>query len=207
MRRDELALLDVHDAPGASGGHQQVRLPAEERGDLQDVRHLGGRLRLRRLRECRSESGSLPPSRPPECAGLPASPGRDTRRRSCDWPCRSDALKTNAPTASRMPRAMRCTCSSLSITHGPAISTSGRLAEIRKLNRHGRTRTLREQRLLNRRLAPVAMLVRRADEALNSGCGSIGLDLNSGWNWQPRIPGMVARSRRSRRRCRPASRR
>src|ERR1017187_10455043 len=33
------------------------------------------------------------------------------------------ALNTNSPTAGRMPRAMRCTCSSLSMTHGPAIST------------------------------------------------------------------------------------
>src|SRR5438067_12559647 len=32
----------------------------------------------------------------------------------------------NSPTASRIPRAMRWTCSSLSITHGPAISTKGR---------------------------------------------------------------------------------
>ena len=29
-------------------------------------------------------------------------------------------------------------------------------------------------------------------KALNSGCGSIGLDLNSGWNWQPRNQGMVS---------------
>ena len=28
--------------------------------------------------------------------------------------------------------------------------------------------------------------------ALNSGCGSIGLDLNSGWNWQPRYHGWSA---------------
>src|SRR4051812_24670002 len=37
-----------------------------------------------------------------------------------------EALKTNSPTAWRMPRAMRWTCSSLSMTQGPAISTSGR---------------------------------------------------------------------------------
>src|ERR1039458_3190953 len=37
-----------------------------------------------------------------------------------------DALKTNSPTASRMPRARRCTCSSLSMTHGPAINTKSR---------------------------------------------------------------------------------
>src|SRR5208283_1979400 len=38
----------------------------------------------------------------------------------------NEALKTKSPpNASRMPRAMRHTCSSLSITQGPAINTSG----------------------------------------------------------------------------------
>jgi hypothetical protein len=38
--RDELALLNVHRAPGLGGGHQDVGLPAKERGDLDDVHHL-----------------------------------------------------------------------------------------------------------------------------------------------------------------------
>src|ERR1039457_6287699 len=38
-----------------------------------------------------------------------------------------EALKTNSPTASRIPRATRCTCSSLSMTQGPAINTRGAL--------------------------------------------------------------------------------
>ena len=47
--RDELALLDVDDAAGAAGGQQEVRLAAEEGGNLQDIRDFGGRFGLRRL--------------------------------------------------------------------------------------------------------------------------------------------------------------
>src|SRR5574340_948869 len=36
----------------------------------------------------------------------------------------NDALKTNGPAISRIARAILCTCSSLSMTHGPAIRTS-----------------------------------------------------------------------------------
>ena len=49
MRGDELPLLDVHDPAGASGGEQQVGLPAEEGGDLEDVGDLGRGLGLRGL--------------------------------------------------------------------------------------------------------------------------------------------------------------
>ena len=48
-RREELSFLDVHDAAGARGRDEQIRLPREERRDLQDVRDLGGARRLRRL--------------------------------------------------------------------------------------------------------------------------------------------------------------
>ena len=37
VRRDELALLDIHDAAGAAGGDQQIGLAAEECRDLQNV--------------------------------------------------------------------------------------------------------------------------------------------------------------------------
>ena len=40
--------------------------------------------------------------------------------------------------------------------------------------------------------APLVMIEGGADEGLNSGCGSSGLDLNSGWNWQPRYQGWSA---------------
>src|ERR1035441_3536637 len=69
------------------------------------------------------------------------------------------ALKTNSPTASRMPRAMRCTCSSLSITHGPAIST-------RRLPKSAYSIGTGEERLLNGLLAAIALLLRGADKAL-----------------------------------------
>ena len=47
VRRDELALLDVDNAAGASGFEQQIGLAAKERGDLQDVDDFGCRRRLR----------------------------------------------------------------------------------------------------------------------------------------------------------------
>jgi len=40
--RNELALLDVDGAPRPAGFHEQIRLAAEEGGDLQDVRGFGG---------------------------------------------------------------------------------------------------------------------------------------------------------------------
>ena len=49
LRGEELALLDVDDAARLGSGVQKIRLPAEECRDLQDVGHLGDRLRLRRL--------------------------------------------------------------------------------------------------------------------------------------------------------------
>ena len=46
---EELALLEVYGAAGAGGGGDQVGLAREERGDLEDVRHLRRRVHLRRL--------------------------------------------------------------------------------------------------------------------------------------------------------------
>ena len=51
---DPLPLLHVHRPAGAAGGDEQVGLPAEKRRDLERVRHLGRRRRLRRPRGCRS---------------------------------------------------------------------------------------------------------------------------------------------------------
>jgi hypothetical protein len=39
LRREELALLDVHHAPGLGGSDDQVGLAGEERGNLQHVGH------------------------------------------------------------------------------------------------------------------------------------------------------------------------
>src|SRR5450759_3008366 len=99
------------------------------------------------------------------------------------------ALKTNSPTARRMPRAMRCTCSSLSITHGPAISTRRRP---KSANSIGTGELGTEQRLLNGRLAPVALLFRRADEALEQRMRLHGLGFELGMELAAEIPRMVA---------------
>ena len=47
--REELALLDVDDPVGARRRFEQVRLPREERRNLQDVGDLGDRRRVRGL--------------------------------------------------------------------------------------------------------------------------------------------------------------
>ncbi len=48
-RREELSLLDVDRAPGLRRRHEQVGLPAQERGDLQDVHDRRDRLGLPRF--------------------------------------------------------------------------------------------------------------------------------------------------------------
>src|ERR1035437_9414437 len=100
------------------------------------------------------------------------------------------ALKTNSPTAARMPRAMRCTCSSLSITHGPAISTR-RLPKSANSIGTGELVT-GEQWLLDGRLAPVALLFRGADEALEQRVRLHGLGFELGMELAAEIPRMVA---------------
>src|SRR4051794_31092491 len=72
-----------------------------------------------------------------------------------------DALKTNGPTTPPIARAMRWTCSSLSITHGPAIRTSG-LPGAKSLKSIGTA----EERLLLLGEAAHVLLVSRADEGL-----------------------------------------
>ena len=90
VRRHELALLDVDDAAGAPGGHQQVRLAAQEGGDLQDIGHFGGRLRLAPARGYRSGCGSPRPRRPPRIRRpFPQAPARGIPPGWCGWPCRT----------------------------------------------------------------------------------------------------------------------
>src|ERR1035437_6144944 len=88
-----------------------------------------------------------------------------------------------------MPRAMRCTCSSLSMTHGRAISTR-RLPKSANSIGTGEL-GMGEQRLLNGRLAPVALLFRRADEALEQRVRLHGLALELGMELAAEIPRMV----------------
>src|SRR5450759_3070463 len=98
------------------------------------------------------------------------------------------ALNTNSPTAARMPRAMRCTCSSLSITHGPAINTR-RLPK--SANSIGTGELGGEQRLLNGRLAPVALLFLRPDEAREQRVRLQRLGFELGVELAAEIPRMV----------------
>ena len=46
VRRDELPLLHIDNAPGASGFEEQVGLAAKERRDLNDIHHFRGRTHL-----------------------------------------------------------------------------------------------------------------------------------------------------------------
>ncbi len=53
--RKELSFLDVDDATGLGGGHQEIGLPAQERGDLEDIGDIGRRSRLLRLVNVRED--------------------------------------------------------------------------------------------------------------------------------------------------------
>src|ERR1017187_1209919 len=109
-----------------------------------------------------------------------------------------DALKTNSPTASRMPRAMRWTCSSLSMTHGPAISTSGRPCPNRSNSIATRVAYLRMRlrlglrvRLRQRRQPPPPVLIGRADKRFEQRMRLHGLGLELGMELASQKPRMV----------------
>src|SRR5450432_822896 len=97
----------------------------------------------------------------------------------------NEALKTNAPTASRMPRAMRWTCSSLSMTHGPAIRTSG---PRKALNSKG-TRVLWLQFFFGGQALP-AVFLRRPDECPEQRVRFHRLGFELGVELAAQIPGM-----------------
>ena len=88
VRRHELALLDVDDAAGAAGGQQQVRLAAEERGDLQDVRHLGRRFGLRRLVDVGEDGKALGLHAGQDAQAFAQARTAISAARWCGWPCR-----------------------------------------------------------------------------------------------------------------------
>ncbi len=129
--REELALLDVHDAPGPRGRDEQVGLAERNAGSA-------GRRR--------------PPPPAPACDGSwmsvrigtprraliaastrsPSSrPGPRNDRPDVRLALSKDALKTNGHAGARarcrrVRSASSEACASLSMTHGPAISTNGR---------------------------------------------------------------------------------
>src|SRR5205823_3932928 len=110
---------------------------------------------------------------------------------------------TNLPTALRIPRAMRCTCSSLSITHGPAIKTRGpppkalnaivRSAGARVSSEGTRVLWLRLQFLrggFGFRQALAAEFLRRLDERLEQRVRFHRFRLKLGVELAAQIPGM-----------------
>src|ERR1017187_8470578 len=95
----------------------------------------------------------------------------------------NEALKTNSPTASRIPRAIRWTCSSLSMTHGPAMSTRGRPCPNRSNSIATRVTYLGlglRMRLRQRRQPPPPVLIGRADERFEQRLRLHGLRLERG---------------------------
>ena len=89
-RRQELALLHVYRPAGRRRGQQQIGLPGEEGGDLQQVADLGHRRRLVRLVDVGGHRQAGRFLHAPQ-NGQPAlqARARGTRRRWCGWPCRT----------------------------------------------------------------------------------------------------------------------
>ena len=134
-RREELSLLDVDDAAGPRRRDEQIGLPGEERRDLQDVGDLGDGRRLRRL----VDVGEDRARRPPRARGRrmrtpfvePRAAERSDRRavglvvRRLEDERHAGASRDVAERRAQSRRA----CASLSMTHGPAMSSSGAVAD------------------------------------------------------------------------------
>src|ERR1035438_4986029 len=93
-----------------------------------------------------------------------------------------------------MPRAMRWTCSSLSMTHGPAISTSGRPCPNRSnsiATRVGYLRPGLRMRLRQRRQPAPPVLIRRGDKRLEQRVRLHGLRFKLGMELASQEPWMV----------------
>ena len=130
VRREELALLDVHRLAALRHGADEVGLAAQEgrrlqhvddrghRGDLGLAVHVGQHRHLQLALDLGQDLQALAPC-----------PGRGTRCRWCGWPCRSCVLKMKGmPSAAVIsfsrPATSICSCS-LSTTQGPAIRKNG----------------------------------------------------------------------------------
>ena len=86
--RDELALLDVHDAARAAGCDQQVGLAAEERGDLQNIHDFGRGIGLRGLVNVGEHGNAAACDARRESEAFARARARGTTRRCCGWLCR-----------------------------------------------------------------------------------------------------------------------
>ena len=128
VRADKLALLDVDDFSGAAGFEKQIGLAAEKRGDLQDIDGLGRRRRPGRFVDVGEDGEAALPQAPQNAQSFTSCRGHGSPAGLVRLALSKEALKTQGKPASAamapMASAMRLTCSSLSMTHGPAISTS-----------------------------------------------------------------------------------
>jgi len=90
LRRQELALFQIDDFARSHGGGDQIRLAAEEGGDLQDVHHGGGALHLFFRVDVRQKPAGRTRAAPgPEYPTPPSAPARERICPTTGWPCRN----------------------------------------------------------------------------------------------------------------------
>ncbi len=186
--RNELALLDVHGAAGATRGDEQIGLAAEKSGDLEDVHGFGGGFGLRRLVDVGEDSIAIALEigedakafcRPRPAIGFDAAAVGFVERGFEDERA-GDLANFGGEKTDVL----------LAFDHAGTGDQNQRLAAANRrkitqsacVNCSERVRCADFGRLL-RCLCAAPM------KAENNGCGSMGFDLNSGWNWQPRNQG------------------
>ena len=179
-----LALLDVHRLAGASGRHQEIGLPAEECRDLEHVGHLGdgrGLVRLVDVGEHRQPArGSGPLQRP-------------------------KPLVQPGPRLALEPGAVRLVEAGLEADRDAEVVLDARqlfghrgqhVAGLDHTGPGDEKRSAPEGPAHQRVLRASSSAAARAGAAArrrmaaamnpaNSGCGRVGRDFSSGWNWQP----------------------
>ena len=134
-RREELTLLDVHDAPGGGRGGEEVGLPRQKRRNLEDVDDLGHRRGLRRVVDVgqdRDAEVGLDPREHPQPLGEAGTAERVNRGPVGLVERGLEDVRDAARAGNRLDaRASSSACASLSMTHGPPMKSSGAPAPIR----------------------------------------------------------------------------
>src|SRR5579859_2100265 len=209
VRRHKLPFLDVDDAPGAARCDEQIRLPAEERRDLQNIGNFG---RGRGLRgfvdvgedtvpcgfQARKYSESLfearaAKSREAGAIGLVEGSLKDKRPGDL-----ADGLRHEMHVLFRFDHARPGNQGNRRATSEQEAfpPRAGQLYRLwighqdQSRREYSRTCSNAPPRRAERRLCRCSWDAPMKDR--NSGCGSMGFDLNSGWNWQPRYHGWSA---------------
>ena len=126
----ELPLLHVDRPARGRRRHQQIGLPGEKGGDLQQVAHLGRPGPPAPASGCRwSPAGRSSPSPRRRTPGRAASPGPRYESTLVRLALSNDALKTSGSDSSsaicRNRSAIASVAAASSITHGPAMTNSG----------------------------------------------------------------------------------